>query len=195
MRKIPTIFVRDWDGTIGPPARFVLDNPRPDCGWVFTGEGTATRKLDGTCCLIRDGRLFKRYELREGKTPPPGFETVESDGETKKTVGWVPVGDDPEDKWHREAMDRTDAWLVDGTYELIGPKVQGNPEDSPHHDLIPHSIQSLAMSAPPLTYEAMKAWLTDKNVEGIVWHHEDGRMAKIKKKDFGLSRKPADLGK
>lgn len=28
------------------------------------GEGTGTRKLDGTCCMVRDGRLYKRpWEL------------------------------------------------------------------------------------------------------------------------------------
>jgi hypothetical protein len=26
---------------------------------------------------------------------------------------------------------------------------------------------------------------THKDIEGIVWHHPDGRMVKIKKKDFG----------
>ena len=25
------------------------------------------------------------------------------------------------------------------------------------------------------------------DIEGIVWHHPDGRMAKIKRRDFGLS--------
>jgi hypothetical protein len=27
-------------------------------------------------------------------------------------------------------------------------------------------------------------YLRDKPIEGIVWHHEDGRMVKIKKADF-----------
>lgn len=26
------------------------------------------------------------------------------------------------------------------------------------------------------------------NVEGVVWHHPDGRMVKIKTRDFGLTR-------
>ena len=30
--------------------------------------------------------------------------------------------------------------------------------------------------------------LSDAIVEGIVWHHPDGRMVKIKTKDFGLKR-------
>lgn len=110
MKKIPTIFERDWNGDRSR----VLDKPNPDCGWVFAGQGAATVKLDGTCCLLRDGRLFKRRELRQGETSPVDFEGVEYDAETGKTVGWVPVG--PEDRWHREALDNSG--LVDGTYEL-----------------------------------------------------------------------------
>lgn len=40
----------------------------------------------------------------------------------------------------------------------------------------------------PIEFEALKTWLTDKDIEGIVWHHPDGRMVKIKKKDFRLKR-------
>lgn len=188
MQKIPTIFVRDWQGTIGPPARFVLDEPHPDCGWVFAGEGLPTRKIDGTCCLIRGGHLYKRHEVRPGKPAPPHFEEVEHDDQTGKVIGWVPVGDGPEDAWHREAWERGGWHQADGTYELVGPKVQGNPERFTFHDLIPHSVQSLGMDAPPLDYDGMRAWLAGKDVEGVVWHHPDGRMAKIKLKDFGLKR-------
>jgi len=28
----------------------------------------------------------------------------------------------------------------------------------------------------------------ERNIEGIVWHHPDGRMAKIKARDFGIKR-------
>lgn len=103
MKKIPTVFVRDWGGTIGPPARFVLNEPHPDCAWVFAGEGVATRKYDGTSVLIRDNKRFERHEVRPGKTVPDGFEEVEVDHETGKRIGWVPVGNGPEDRWHREA--------------------------------------------------------------------------------------------
>ncbi len=75
MKKIPTIFVRDWDGTIGPPpARFVLNEPHPDCEWVFAGEGVPRQKIDGTACLVRDGRLYKRHEVRADKAASAGFE-------------------------------------------------------------------------------------------------------------------------
>lgn len=180
MKKIPTMFERDWNGDRSR----VVDIQHPDCGWVFAGEGVATRKLDGTCCMVRSGVLFKRRELRAGQAAPQDFESAGTDAETGKTVGWVPVGNGPEDTFHREAFSVT---LADGTYELVGPKVQGNPECYDRHCLVPHS--SLTMTdQPPRNFEKLRAWLAGRDIEGIVFHHPDGRMAKIKLRDFGLTR-------
>lgn len=184
MKKIPTIFERDWGGDRSR----VLDKPNPSCAWVFAGEGTATRKLDGTSCLVKDGKLFKRRELRVHEVPPTDFESVGFDEETGKTVGWVPVTNDPSDKYHREAF-RSD--LSDGTYELVGPKVQGNPERFEKHTLVKHDTLSVEMGMKnvPRDFNGLSMWLLDKDWEGIVFHHPDGRMGKIKKRDFGMKRK------
>ncbi len=182
MKKTPTIFDRDWDGDRSR----VVDAPHPDCAWVFAGEGWPTKKIDGTCCLVRDGKLYKRHEVKPGKTNPDGFEVADRDEETGKTVGWLPVGDGPEDRWHREAFALWDR-LADGTYELIGPKVQGNPERSAKHELVAHSTLQLNADA-PRTFDGLRDWLAGKDIEGLVFHHPDGRMAKIKLRDFGLKR-------
>jgi|HubBroStandDraft_6_1064221.scaffolds.fasta_scaffold733987_2 hypothetical protein len=185
MKKIPTIFERDWDGDRSR----VLPIPVAEADWVFAGEGVATRKYDGTACLIRDGQMFKRHEVREGKTSPEGFEVADHDGETGKTVGWVPVGDGPEDRWHREGLANSfpDGDAPDGTYELVGPKVQGNPEDYPDHVLIMHAKATPYIV--PRDYDGMHDLLAAMDCEGFVFHHPDGRMAKIKKRDFGLKRR------
>lgn len=182
MKKIPTIFDRDWNGDRSR----VLDVPHPDCGWVFAGEGKATRKLDGTCCMVRDGKLYKRRELRKGDTAPAEFEKADFDEETGKTVGWVPVGDGPDDRWHLEAWAFVKGLCADGTYELVGPKIQGNPEGYDSHMLSPHGLHEI--NGVPRTFEELKEWLATQNIEGIVFHHPDGRMAKIKLRDFGLKR-------
>lgn len=189
MKKIPTMFERDWNGD----RSLVLDQPHADCGWVFAGEGTATQKIDGTCCMVRDGALYKRRELREGQIIPHDFEIAETDAETKKVVGWVPVGEGADDRWHREAFARGDMngdTLPDGTYELVGPKVQGNPEGYAEHVLIPHIVDSLGFGddQPPRDFDGLQAWLSGRAIEGIVFHHPDGRMAKVKKRDFGMKR-------
>jgi hypothetical protein len=34
---------------------------------VLDGEGVATRKYDGTSCLVSAAKLFKRYEVKKGR--------------------------------------------------------------------------------------------------------------------------------
>jgi hypothetical protein len=185
MKKTVSLFARNYDGD-----RLVRDEIVPDAEWVVAGEGVATRKFDGTCCLVRAGRLFKRYDAKQGKTPPAGFEPAqEPDAATGHWPGWLPVGDGPEDARHREALEASSrhAFLSDGTYELCGPKVQGNPERLDSHVLIRHGI--IVLSDCPRTFDALRDYLAERDIEGIVWHHSDGRMVKIKGKDFGLKRK------
>ena len=187
MKKIPTIFARDWQGDRSR----VLDIRNPDCQWVFDGEGIATRKLDGTCCLVDGGDLYKRREVKAGKLPPDNFMLVEHDKETDKRVGWVPVGDGKEDQYYREAWVALDKQL-DGTYELIGPKVQGNPEKVATHQLIRHGDGMAGylygFDTPTRNFQDIRANLAGLDIEGIVFRHPDGRMGKIKLRDFGWKR-------
>lgn len=185
MKKIPTLFERDWNGDRSR----VTPQVHAGCEWVIEGEGIATRKLDGTCCMVRDGKLYKRRDLRKGEKAPPLFDPADHDEETGKTVGWVPCDIGPDDKWHMEAFEvEHGAALPDGTYELIGPKVQGNPEGVPTHVLIEHGHPKLLLDDVPRTFEALNEWMATQDIEGIVWHHIDGRMAKLKLRDFGLKR-------
>lgn len=98
--------------------------------------------------------------------------------------GWLPIGDGPDDKWHREAWEGWAKYapVPDGTYELCGPKVQGNPEGFDFHILVPHG--SIVLDDDPRTFETIRDYLKDAGIEGIVWHHPDGRMVKIKRSDF-----------
>lgn len=183
MQKIISLFQRNYDGD-----RLVRDEVVPGAEWVLAGEGVATRKWDGTSCLVRGGRLYKRYDAKAGRTPPPEFEEAQQpDPKTGHWPGWVPVREGKEDQWHREAWER--ATGEDGTYELIGPKVQGNPEQFPHHILVRHGLGVLADA--PRNYDDLRSYLAEANIEGIVWHHPDGRMVKIKAKDFGIKRRQA----
>ena len=180
MKKIPTLFKRDPTNM-----RNILREPNPSCQWVIDGEGVATRKYDGTCCLVKDGELFKRRELKRDEQVPDGFVVADYDEVTGKTVGWVHVdAAASENKWHVQAFRDT---LPDGTYELVGPKINGNHEHSQEHVLVKHDHTEHYPNA-PRTFDGLKEWLADKDIEGLVWHHSDGRMAQIKKRDFGLRR-------
>lgn len=200
MKKIPSLFVRDH-GAKQPS--YVHDEITPGCEWVANGEGIATRKWDGSACLVRDGKLFKRYEVRPGNSIPSDFEAAgDPDPITGKIVGWRPVGDGPEDRWHREAFAKGEfvVWerggekcpngFPDGTYELCGPKINAGREGFAEHYLVKHGGHVLAIKEgdPPRDFAGLRAWLAEHDVEGIVWHHPDGRMAKIKGKDFGVKR-------
>lgn len=181
MEKIISLFQRNYEGD-----RLVRDEVVPGAEWVLAGEGTATRKYDGTCCMVRAGKLFKRYDAKNGKQPPAGFEpSQEPDSVTGHWPGWLAVGDGPEDKWHRQAFEGR--YFADGTYELCGPHIQGNPELFETDLLVPHGMERLPSC--PRTFESLKAYLSDGLIEGIVWHHPDGRMVKIKAKDFGIKRR------
>lgn len=182
MKKIITLFKRDYEGN-----RQVFNEVVPSAEWVQAGEGVPTKKIDGTCCMIENGVLWKRYEIKKGGKPPWGFKPAnEVDTTTGKQQGWVEVGNGNEDKWHREAFERLQD-KKDGTYELVGPKVQGNPEKFEVHTLVSHS-DIVTFQDVPTDFDGLREWLRDKDIEGIVWHHPDGRMVKIKKRDFGMKR-------
>ena len=183
MRKIPSLFMRNYDTD-----RLVRDEVVPGCEWVTRGEGVPTRKWDGTACMVLCGRLYRRLALKPGRNLPVGFIPASRRHQrTGKQFGWVPVGPGPEDQWHREAYDGQGGHpLEDGTYELCGPKVQGNPEELASHYLIRHGTD--IVQGNPRDFGAIREFLSVARFEGIVWHHPDGRMAKIKARDFGIRR-------
>src|SRR5689334_8260205 len=183
MKKIPTVFDRDWDA----PGRPVIDKVNPECQWVLDGEGEATRKIDGTCVMRdEDGRWWARREVKPGKTPPPFYLLVQTDGETGKTVGWEPIEQSSFAKFHAEALvEAGDYEFPPGTYELVGPKTNGNPEKFGAHALVKHSfVTRIGHDGSPRTFEDIEALVRglaeDFGWEGLVYHHEDGRMAKVK---------------
>ncbi len=178
MQKIPTLYIRDEDNP-----KFVTREVNPDCQWVIDGEGTATEKWDGSACLVHDGTLYRRHRVKPGKAKPPGwihwnFEQPEQSGH-----GWAPVTDSTADQYHREAWDYRG--YADGTWELLGPSLQKNPHRLERHLLWRHG--GYRYPDAPRTFDALREWFKIMPpMEGLVWHHPDGRMAKIKRRDFNL---------
>lgn len=185
MEKIPTLFERD--------ERFkVVDRPRAECAWVFDGDGVGTEKLDGTNVrlTVRSGRLV-RVEKRRN----PGKEH-KAQGIVD---GWyVDTTADPEDKWILEAAGNTDvtAW-ADGEHpcEALGPRIQGNALGLDAHLCVPFNTDAPVLETAPRSYAELREFLAELDsryapghlAEGIVFHHPDGRRAKIKRKDFPRS--------
>lgn len=181
MKKIISLFQRNYAGD-----RLVRDEVTLGAEWVIRGEGWPSCKLDGTCCMVRAGKFYKRYDAKLGRIPPPTFEPAQDpDPITKHWPGWIPVDGKPEDHMHREAF--SNFKNIDGTYELVGPKINGNPEGVAFPCLVRHGIPMNVDV--PRTFEGLRKFFIGRDIEGVVWHHPDGPMVKIKKKDFGLSRK------
>ena len=188
MKKVPTLFERDWTGDKSR----VLDRVNPACDWVMRGEGVPTRKFDGTAVLVEGQKLFVRYDAKKGKTPPEGFRPAQDspDDETGHWPGWLPAGEGPQYQWQRKAFESMPIPVLDGTYEVCGPHIQGNPEGFDHDILIRHGGEVVPEFVDrPLSFSMLAERLKGLDIEGIVWRHPDGRMAKIKKRDFGLRRK------
>jgi hypothetical protein len=183
VKKIPTLFLRDPDDM-----RHVTRDVHPDCQWVIDGEGVATRKYDGTCVMFDGERWLARREVKPGKAAPTGYRPVETDAATGKTVGWEPIEQSAYAKVFARMMSPSSTPFMDrddldaGTYELIGPKINGNPEGVKHHELRKHA-EAERLDA-PRDYDGLAAFLAAFPGEGIVWHHSDGRMAKLKRRDF-----------
>lgn len=182
MKKIPSLFQRDFTLPNNP----IVNKLNPECEWVTKNEGVAYRKLDGTAAMIKDGILYKRYDCKNGKTPPENFIPCQDpDPVTGHWPGWIAVDDKPEDRWFREGVNSET--YGNGIFELIGPSINKNPEAQFKHVLCKHNSQDLILD-PPTDFDLLKEWFKGKDMEGIVWHHPDGRMCKIKKRDFGLKR-------
>lgn len=188
MEKIPTVFERDEGFK-------VTDRVRPGCEWVFAGEGVATEKLDGTNVrlTVRAGRLV-RLEKRQNPSKAHKAQGI--------VDGWYVDADEhaPEDRWIYEAARNTDTtgW-PDGEHscEALGPKIQGNPLQLAKHLCVPFNIEVPSFEHVERSFDGLLGFLREAEsrfspghlAEGIVFHHPDGRRAKIKRKDFAPTRR------
>ena len=208
MKKIKSVFVVRRD--IQMATRDVL----PESQWVLNGEGTATIKYDGTPVLIDDKKLYMRwnrklkpvffkkwvrrkeqFQLNNIITEdmfvdlPDGAIRLES-GPANITLHypfWVPViGDNKHEKRFVDAFNALDD-KANGTYELIGKDVQGNPYNLNETKLVKHGSEVIAIT--DLSFNGIKDYFSTLNHEGIVWYHPDGRMAKLRRSHFNFDWK------
>lgn len=186
--KIPTALVRDPENRTK-----VLPEITPGCEWVFAGEGVPTRKWNGTCVMLDDnGKWWARREVKPGKTPPENYMPINFDEVTGKTQGWEPIEQSSYYKYFLEALDWytwTDEVFRGETYELLGPKINGDPDLFGYHTLRKHDdapvLEELNFAFPPQTVMiALEVLCEREGIEGVVWHHPDGRMAKLKVRDL-----------
>nr|WP_315238433.1 DUF5565 family protein [uncultured Flavobacterium sp.] len=183
MKKISTLFAKNR-ADLGR----VINKINIENNWVFDGKAIATRKFDGTSAAIFSGELFKRFDAKKGRTIPAGaIPCQEADPVSGHHPHWLKYyRSKSEDKHFFEAFDQLEN-KTDGTYELCGPKVQGNPEKFEKHTLVKHG--SAVLDFVSLDFDNLKIFLSENDIEGIVFHHiSDERMCKLRKTDFGIKR-------
>lgn len=169
MKKIPTIFKRDLSLKCTP----CTDEINIECQWIFDGEGIATRKIDGVNIKLDDGMAYIRIKPNTKEYTEARYELF--------------VGDD---KYVRAAIQSRE--IEDGIYEAYGEGIRGNAEkvEGYHMARIDPIDHALMVHGIPRTYRGLMGYLATHDIEGIVFHHRDGRMAKIKTKDFYHLNRP-----
>ena len=192
MKKISTLYKKDPNDLSKVINELNLENE-----WAINGEGIPTRKFDGTASAIIKGEPYKRYDVKKGKQVPFGAIPCQDPDEiTGHWPHWVKCDrNNPADKYHFEAFDKLcqeiSSEFIDGTYELCGEKIQGNPEHITGHEFIRHGCEILD-DCVDYSFEGLKNYLSNPelDIEGIVFHHKcnDGKMCKIRKCDFGIKR-------
>ena len=183
MKKIPTLFAREFEGHSIKSIRPELTSE--SLRWVLDGEGIATEKIDGACCAFIDGKFYKRYDAKKGKKPPVGaIPCDDPDPITGHWPHWVAVDEkNPADRWFVEAKNSTNMELADGTYEAVGPHFNGNPHQLRYDMLIRHGQAVLDV---PRTFEGIRDYLQGNYIEGIVFWKDGEPKCKIKRSDFGF---------
>lgn len=200
MKKIKTVFKIDRETGLA------TNEVMPGAEWVLEGQGVATLKVDGSACLVKDGILYKRWDrklksefVKKLRSVGSSFKVTEDmfnvlpenaipcqekpDPVTYHHPHWVEVDKNkPEDAFHIKAVEAYGGKLEDGTYELIGNKVNNNPYKLEGNKLVKHGSEILEV--PDRSFEGIKNFLTELNGEGIVFHHENGEMFKIRRKDM-----------
>jgi hypothetical protein len=180
VKKIPTLFLRDYSLKCTP----VTDSFNPECQWVFDGEGIATRKVDGINIKVENSISYMRIT-------PNTKDYIEADyGRVDNKYVQYALGcyfDSAVAEYsplYRDVPQSTH--FRDGIYEAYGEGIRGNAEKVEGYHVIRISPvdHALVIHGIPRTYRGIMGYLATHDIEGIVFHHRDGRMAKIKTRDF-----------
>lgn len=218
MKKIPTLFKRVFSED--HKQKSITHEVTQGCEAVLTGECIPTEKIDGACCAIINGEIYKRYDAKQkyGKKPPEG--AIQCQPEPDPITGhwphWVKCEKgNPADKYFLEAFENFKEipllpdWLscaqeyktgdncLDGTYEAVGPCWQSNPYGLPQPYLKRHGeiLQEFEVickgeMTPSQLYDKCKNYLETYNIEGIVFWYNGEPLCKIKRSDFGFPWPP-----
>jgi hypothetical protein len=196
--KIQSPFVRTGDPYVVTP------EINPGYEWVFADSSVrACDKVDGTPCMcsLLNGKIiaaFSRFQKKMIERPLLYTKSNKLDAALTEGIA--------------NALSR--GWLAeyfDGDHygELIGPSINANRHQVPHHLWVPFKYlyeychwHSWVQGKYPKTFEAIEFWFKDEKLipslfnkrmklpeipaEGVVFTHPDGRMAKLRRDMFSF---------
>ena len=103
---------------------------------------------------------------------------------------WRPYDENnPNYKWFGVAYKNVlkNGPLADGTYEAIGNHFNGNMYKMDDDTLVKHGTEIIEV---PRTFEGIKEYLRENEIEGIVFWLDGEPKCKIKRSDFGFEWQP-----
>lgn len=193
MKKIPMLLNMKFDDKGN---RVITNEINPKAEFLFAAENViATIKKDGTAAMLtEDGAWMMRRAVNKGKKEPEDFLLAEEDANTGKKFGWEPMENSAFRKFMIKAIENGSDFKP-GTFELVGPKINGNPEGVDKEMLLRHGAHHA--DGFPTIHEIAEhkddliGFLTpffeefDRDgVEGIVFWADGVPAVKIRVKDF-----------
>jgi hypothetical protein len=208
LSKIGTIFEYIYDGKGRPTGKTIdklIINPT-----VYR----VTAKFDGTCCYIKDGKIFARQDVKKSidNAPVDWFPTAGTEPDKGgHIIGFRPLDQKKGDKWHFQGLDETDKTKArfleydkdiksfcyifrsitefnGQTAELVGPHVNGNKHHLDKHAYIIHG--NVEVEAPWKSHNDIDEWFKNEGniYEGIVIHDlENKKLYKCHRGHLGES--------
>lgn len=187
MKKIPTLFKREFheDGTFT-----LTDQVKEGMEWVLTGEGLATVKWDGTPVYFDGTNWYKRFDYKAGRQLPENAIPCQTfaDPITGHWPHWVLIKEKDKSNKHiisaiQNYLKFGSAQVSIGTYEAIGPNINGNNQGYTRNTLRYHG--DCILTDFPRDFQRMSVWLREYPIEGVVFWLNGKPMCKIKRSDFG----------
>lgn len=147
--------------------------------WVANGEGSVVRLYEGKPYYVDQyGFIFTSTEFPEGMPYPDGF--VKTDVAQGKIRGWIKGARADVRSAIQRAKDKHKTRLEDTIVQVVP-----NSEVEGGYMVIPHTY--IVLADVERTFEGMKRALKRTGYLGFIFVHEDGRTAKVKRSDVGLS--------
>eukprot|EP01127_Copromyxa_protea_P003741 TRINITY_DN1352_c0_g1_i1.p2 TRINITY_DN1352_c0_g1~~TRINITY_DN1352_c0_g1_i1.p2 ORF type:complete len:274 (-),score=17.57 TRINITY_DN1352_c0_g1_i1:1080-1901(-) len=228
--------VYEATGAVTPELAELLDTPH-----------LITIKHDGQCSkLVHTDtgiRVYRRLDVRKDKRPPDNSVPAGLNSQGEVEFYWVDITNDnsADNQYYHSALIRHEnqiksiAMIVPtasggfeivetpvsdietGTYELIGPKVQGNPYRLPatkvpvpilrkeqnkilqveQHFFIRHGIVDISQifrdAVPDFNLESVRNFIVSRMIEGIVLHFPGKCMVKVNRGHIGVELTKDDV--